>query len=105
VTVSEPFGSPEGVIIVNLTSMRPTSDTTVILSVGDHTFIKHETVVNYADARIFEVDNLRMRIQQRDFEPRSAFEPGLVKKLQQGLLNSSRTPRDIKKAFVESCGE
>ena len=44
--------SPKEVVIVNLTSRKPNSDTTVVLQSDTHRFVKHETVVNYFDAKI-----------------------------------------------------
>ena len=104
VIITEPFGSPEQVIIVNLTSKRPHSDTTVILLPNDHSFIKHETVISYDDARIVCSDNIKLRVQERDFEPHDRFRDGVIQAIQQGLLDSPRTPRDIKKTFIESTG-
>lgn len=102
VIITEPFGSPEQVIIVNLTTKRSHSDTTVILSPGDHSFIKHETVINYNDARIKNSDDIKLRVHERFFEPRESFRDGVILVIQQGLIDSPRTPRDIKKIFIDS---
>ena len=102
VIITEPFGSPEQVIIVNLTSKKSHSDTTVVLSPNDHTFIKHETVISYDYARIVFSDNIKQRVQERDVEPRDSFRGDVIQKIQQGLLDSPRTPRDIKKIFNDS---
>lgn len=40
------------VVIVNVTSLKNHADQTTILKVGDHPYIKHDSVVLYADARI-----------------------------------------------------
>ena len=42
-------------LMVNITTRRPHSpDTTTILNVGDHPFIKNPSVVFYADARLVD---------------------------------------------------
>ena len=102
VIITEPFGSPEKVIIVNLTSKKPHSDTTVVLLSNDHRFIKHETVINYADARIVCSDSIKLRVRERDIEPRDSFRDEVIQKIQEGLIDSPRTPRDMKKTFIES---
>ena len=102
VIITEPFGSPEQVVIVSLTSKKPHSDTTVVLSPKDHSFIKHETVISYADARIVRCEYIKRRVQERDIEPRDGFRDSVIQVIQQGLLDSPRTPRDIKKTFIES---
>jgi hypothetical protein len=51
VTLTEPEGNPPQVVLVNLTSFRLDADATVILTPGDHPFIRHKTVINYSDAK------------------------------------------------------
>lgn len=99
VIISDPFGTPEQVIIANLTSKKPTSDTTVVLSDGDHNFIKHDTVVNYADSRIEPSEYIETRIHDRDFELRDNFRSETLHIIQQGLIDSPRTPNNIKRIF------
>jgi len=100
VITSVPFESPEKVIIVFLTSKKAHSDTTVVLSPEDHDFIKHPTVISYADARIEHSDHIMKRIEERDYDPRKSFSGDVVKTIQQGLIDSPYTPRYIKDAFL-----
>lgn len=85
-----------------LTSKKPTSDTTVVLSPDDHDFIKHPTVVSFADAKIHSTENILKRAEERDIEPRCKFRSDTVEAIQQGLMDSPFTPRDIKKIFADS---
>ena len=101
VVITEPSGSPKQVIIVNLTSRKRDSDTTVVLSPEDHSFVKHDTVISYADARISGSAEIVTRIEQRDFEPRKKFRDDVIRKIQNGLLASPRTPKYIKTFFTE----
>jgi len=83
-----------------LTSKKSHSDTTTILMPEDHDFIKHETVVNYATAKIFEVSNIESRIAARDFEPTESFAPEVISRIKEGLRQSTRTENDIKRLFL-----
>jgi len=60
VVISKRTHSLEEVVIVNLTSCRDSGyvDQSCLLNKGDHPFIKHETYVNYRDARIPRICNL-----------------------------------------------
>lgn len=102
VIITEPFGSPEQVIIVNLTTKRSHSDTTVILSPGDHSFINRETVISYADTRVIPCTYVKQRVQERDVEPRDGFCNRVIQVIRQGLVDSPRTPRNIKQTFIDS---
>ena len=97
--ITEPFGSTQQVIAVFLTSKKPNSDLTVVLSSGDHRFIKHDTVISYADARIFNKENIIIRIRERDFQPHDSLSNDMISAIQEGLIVSPRTPRNIKKIF------
>jgi len=105
VIISDPFSNPKQVIFVLLTSLKSGSDTTVVLSPGDHRFIRHDTVISYADSRIEEIDYIKESILQRNFEPKEKFEESVTKKIQQGLLNSPRTPKQIKETYKKYFGQ
>lgn len=94
--VAELMKSPDQVIVVSLTTRRAGSDDTVVLSAGDHPFVKHDTAVNYSDSRRFEKKDLLDRINQKFFEPGQAFPDDMTKIIQLGLLKSRFTPNDIK---------
>ena len=102
VVISEPSATLEDVIIVNLTSKKPHSDTTTVLTPNDHKFIKHETVINYSDARILNHVDIVKRVRDRLIEPRERFEEDVTRRIQRGLLASPRTPRDIKDFFADN---
>jgi hypothetical protein len=102
VVITEPSETLDKVIVVNLTSKKPHSDTTTILTQQHHKFIKHETVVNYSNARFFKHENIIKRAQDRLIEPRDSFDSDTVEKIQRGLLSSPRTPRDIRNFYTEN---
>ncbi|MBI4024177.1 MAG: hypothetical protein HY360_04295 [Verrucomicrobia bacterium] len=87
------------VLIVNLTTQRPHSDTTVILQPGDHRFVDHPTVVNYADARVVKSDLLESYVKLGTYLPQPALDLSVLRRIQDGLLSSAFTPNKIEKYF------
>lgn len=96
VILTEPEGDPSQVVMVNLTTQRSGSDTTVVLNVGEHPFIQHPTAVNYFDARFTPAEPLQQGVDAGFFSDLQCCEPGVLKKIQQGLLASRFTPKRIK---------
>ena len=97
--ITAPDSESGEAIMINLTTLRPHSDSTTVLQPGDHPFVDRPTVVFYADARLVKAALLETAIQQgvgRRHEPLSV---GLVKRIQEGLLASPFTPARIKTAF------
>ncbi|MCI0390265.1 MAG: hypothetical protein MOB07_16065 [Acidobacteria bacterium] len=96
IVLTDPEGDPPQVVMVNLNTKRDGSDTTVVLHPGEHRFIKHETVVNYSDARFVEVGNLQALIaMHRDWQDDDCSDD-LLAKIRQGLIDSPFTPNKIK---------
>lgn len=105
VIIVELPGSPNQVVAVSLTSKKHGTDETVVLRAGDHRFIRHDTVVSFADARAFVTDDLINRIELRFFQVEEAFHEDLVKRMRQGLLSSPFTPQDIKRLCATTIGQ
>ena len=83
--------------MVNLTSFREGVDTTVVLDEGDHSFIRHPTVVFYADARIVEISLLERWAALGDNRVHNEIcSDELLDKIRAGLFESKYTPRKIK---------
>jgi hypothetical protein len=87
-------------VCVNVTTRRPHSDLTAILKVGDHPFIKHESVINYQDAREMPIDVVEQALATGttqfvciQLDPASE---DLLKRVRQGLIDSKLTPKGIK---------
>jgi len=84
------------VIVVNLTTLRAGSDTTVILKRGDHDFIEHETVVFYLDAQWVPAVALEAAVNQRAGRRLAPFRADVLERICAGLLVSKFTPKQIK---------
>lgn len=107
VAITGSEGYPEEtVVIVNFTSegSRKSYDTTVTLDIGDHRFIKHGTVVNYADAEIATVDYVQRAVKSglSSFDEDCSDE--LLETLQQGALDSDFTANEIRRRVKDYLG-
>ena len=90
------------VIIVNFTTQRPHSDTTVVIQAGEHRFVDRPTVVFYSDARFTKLASLEAAVNQAIAGQHDALDPALLKRVQAGLLKSPLTPAKIRTAFIEA---
>lgn len=105
VVVTAPDGNPPEVVAVNLTSKRRNSDTTVVLRRIHHPFIDHETVVDFSKARVFRLEDLIQRIEDGIGEADDRFSDADLKTIQQGILQSKRTPRYIQDCYRKMLGQ
>lgn len=83
-------------VIVNLTTQRTHSDTTVVLQPNEHAFVQHPTVVFYADARIVDAKHLVALMEAGAFPAHQDCSPAILLKIQQGLCVSPHTPQKVK---------
>jgi hypothetical protein len=90
------------VIIVNFTTQRPHSDTTVVIQIGEHRFVDRPTVVFYSDARFTRLAALEAAVNQGIASRHDPLKPALLTRVQEGLLKSPFTPAKIRTAFAEA---
>ena len=62
IVITEPDPSSNLCAIVSVTTLRNSKDQPVILRVGDHPFIRHESTIFYGDAMIEDVQRLENEI-------------------------------------------
>lgn len=79
IIVTEPAPETHRCAIVSVTTLRYNKDQTVTLVPGDHPFIRHPSIVFYADAQIVDVRQLRADVLARVAEPREGCSPDLLK--------------------------
>jgi hypothetical protein len=98
IVLTNPKGKPndEKVAMVNFTSLKQDSDTTIVLESKDHPFVRHETVVYYQDARLAEVILIQKAVKQGLSSFHDDCSNELLEKIQLGLLISPLTPKNIK---------
>ena len=93
VIISRPEDDPEHVVIVNLTSHGgQENDCSCVLQPGDHSWVRHKTIVRYRDARIAkdaELDKLVASgaLKQHDHAP-----DALLTKILQGAERTLHLP-------------
>ena len=75
-------------LFVNVTTKKASSDTSCILRVGDHDFITRESVINYHDATITEIDKLKEAIDKEYFKPQKPITGDLLNRILKGARNS-----------------
>lgn len=89
------------VVVLNLTSQQPwTKDLSCILKAGDHPFVVRDTVVFYQRGLIVAVTQIQAEINNGVFRPKDPASPQLMARIRRGALNSSFTPRTLKKAIA-----
>lgn len=100
IILTEPDPRTREAACVNISTLRDSSEKTVILRVGDHKFVRHDSVIFYADARILDLS----KVEELLNKPQGLFvcsihdpcSPDLLKKVQEGLLKSRRVKKEIK---------
>ena len=99
VVITNPDPNTGEVIMVNLTTQRPHSDTTTVLLPGEHPFIDRPTVAFYHDARQAKAALLDSSVAQGVGRNHALASTALLARLQNGLLVSPFTSPKIKSAF------
>jgi hypothetical protein len=108
VIVTETDATTNKAICVNLTTQRSYSDTTCILKPGDHPFVKHDSVINFLDAREMPIDLVEQALQRKTSqfvcERHEPCSTALLARIQKGLIDSKQTPKGIKAACKKLWG-
>lgn len=99
VMLTDPDATTDEVLVVNLTTQRPHSDTTVILNSGDHPFVQHATAVNFSDVRLTKASLLAAFYQTGNYLPQSPLSASVLQRIQAGLLSSPFTANKFKDYF------
>lgn len=91
-----PEGEADSFIMVSLSTMKPHSDRTVLIQVGEHPFIQHDTCAVYSDLRKTTAAKLQQIEALRQLARRDKASPALLEKLRNGLFASARTPNAMR---------
>lgn len=84
-------------LFVNVTTKKPSSDTSCLLKVGDHPFIKHESVINYADTQKTSIDNLEKAFTAGILKTQQSVSQPLLERILRGAKKSDALPEKYKK--------
>jgi hypothetical protein len=85
------------IVVVNITTLRNDRrglDTTVILDIGDHSFIDRPSVIAYRKAEFFHAQKLVSFINDENSLD-DDLDDEILKRIRKGLLDSDFTPMDI----------
>ncbi len=101
ILVTDPVGEPLQTIIVAVSTKRFYKDSTVVLNRGAHPWVRHESVIFYDHALIPEVHHLNEAVRRRIAERHQPCTPDLLRRVQDGLLSSPRTPKRVKRFYKD----
>ena len=90
VVISDPAADSERVLIVNFTTRRKDSDPACILQAGEHPFVRHETCVNYAGAKVVSEAQIRTLVQKGLLSSHAALSAALLERIRDGAAASER---------------
>ena len=92
----------QSVIVVDICSVRQTwHDTTTVVDVGDHPFLRHASYVNYRQARVDHAADLEKLVGARGYESSEPIDQELLVRILRGAIESANTQRDIK-SFIRN---
>lgn len=104
VAVTEPRELPLRFAIVNFSSLKTMSDTTVVVPSGCHPRLPLQSFVMYRFASVTEISNLEKALSANLFlEVEPFVDPILIKRMQLGIAQSPHTPRDVVR-FCKAAG-
>ena len=81
VVISSPTSAGE-VAIVNLTTRKPPCDDSCIIAVGEHPFVKQESIAAYRRATMAMLSDLRAAVEQRLVDPHTPVSAELLTRIQ-----------------------
>ena len=80
-------------LLVNVATPKIGCDETCRLNVGEHPFLKWNSVIDYAYARITPISNLEYCLKTNTIKKDSPVSGQLLKKIQDGALASPSIPK------------
>jgi hypothetical protein len=95
VICSDPQPHDGSVVAFNLTSKDWDSDTNCIIQVGEHSFVRHDSVIAYEHGNLFTPDHIR-RLKLLAPKEYGAVSPELLLRIQRGAIDSHETPKHLK---------
>lgn len=104
---SQPFFNADtgasSVLAVNISSIRTDAafDSTCILHVGDHPFIKHDSYVRYKDAVMMKVANIQAHIETGEIKVLENVSNEVFQRVLAGFTKSIYTKTKIKKIVMD----
>ena len=99
--VSDPTLDELNVLLVNLTTWKTGKDGSCILDRGDHPFITHKSIINYADARVTSIAKLAKLHELNQIYRKEPLSPAVLARIRQGLRMSPHSIHRHKKIMED----
>jgi len=93
--ITEPEADSLLCVIVSVTTLRSHCDRTLVLQKGEHPFIRHPSVVSFADSRIVDACRIEAGLRAGTMLEREACSPELLHLIQDASLASPHTPNKV----------
>lgn len=90
-----PGRAPGGCLLVNVSSAVPKCDRTVVLNIGDHPFIDHESFVFYKKTFVEAASTLEKLVTANVYKAHHPADRKLVKRIVASMDVSDFTPGDM----------
>ena len=71
----------------------------VCLEPGDHDFIEHSSVISYSYAKVLSLGQLKALVAVGDASARKPVTQELLERVQRGMLETDRAPREVQNFF------
>jgi len=92
------------VVVVCVVTAHKRSEELVVLNQGDHSFIKHKSVIAYRWSEIRSVADIEGAIENGAAKKREPIRDDILKKAQACLLESAFTPNGVRHYFQAVMG-
>jgi hypothetical protein len=79
-------------LIVNLTENKAGKEQGCIINPGEHPFVKKQTTINFAEAKITDIKNLEESVKHGVIKIHAKFEESILKRIQEAALSSPSIP-------------
>ncbi|HSQ60785.1 MAG TPA: hypothetical protein VLT84_10195 [Acidobacteriota bacterium] len=94
----------KGLLLVNMTSDMK-YEATCILNPGEHPFVKVRTLIAYEHARLYTAYDCQQIEAQGITQKHAPLAPEVLRRVQDGVLNSRFTDRRMKALVQEALGQ
>lgn len=82
-------------VFVSVTTLRRAADQTLFLRRGDHPFVRHESVIHFADARILDSRRIEEDVRKGALEAHEPCSGRLIDEIRSGLRASPFTAKKV----------
>jgi len=84
------------VMMNSIKASRP-YDSTCLLQVGDHDFVRHDSYINYRIAEYSSAAHIVKMVEKHGYKPKADFSKEVFKRICEGLYSSDETKPAIRR--------